>query len=74
MTDKEIRLNENPELGNEFFNNATLRMPDPKKSISLRIDKDILGWYKKQGPGYQTRINAVLRMYMQAKTPNVIKA
>jgi hypothetical protein len=42
-------------------------MPEPKKAVSLRIDKDVLEWYKTRGPGYQTRINAVLRMYMQAK-------
>jgi uncharacterized protein (DUF4415 family) len=67
MDDKDIDLSDNPELGNDFFMNATLRMPEPKKAVSLRIDKDVLEWYKTRGPGYQTRINAVLRMYMQAK-------
>ena len=67
MSDKDIDLSDNPELGNDFFTNATLRMPEPKKAVSLRIDKDVLEWYKTRGPGYQTRINAVLRMYMQAK-------
>lgn len=68
MTDDEIDLSESPELNESFFANATLRMPSPKKAVSLRIDPDVLGWYKEQGPGYQTRMNAVLRMYMQAKT------
>ncbi len=67
MDDKDIDFSDNPELGNDFFMNATLRMPEPKKAISLRIDKDVIEWYKTRGPGYQTRINAVLRMYMQAK-------
>jgi uncharacterized protein (DUF4415 family) len=67
MDDRDIDLSDNPELGNDFFVNATLRMPEPKKAVSLRIDTDVLEWYKTRGPGYQTRINAVLRMYMQAK-------
>lgn len=35
----------------------------PKAAISLRLDADVLDWFKAQGPGYQTRINAVLRAY-----------
>lgn len=38
----------------------------PKTSISLRVDQDVLEWFKKQGPGYQTRINAVLRAFRDA--------
>ncbi len=67
MSDKEIDLSDNPELDDFFFSNAGLLMPEPKKSVSLRIDKDVLDWYKHQGPGYQTRMNAVLKMYMRAK-------
>ena len=37
-----------------------------KASISLRIDADVLDWFKAQGVGYQTRINAVLRAYREA--------
>jgi uncharacterized protein (DUF4415 family) len=37
-----------------------------KESISLRIDADVLDWFKSQGSGYQTRINAVLRAYRDA--------
>jgi uncharacterized protein (DUF4415 family) len=68
MKDEDINLSENAEIGDSFFKNATLRLPEPKRSVSLRIDDDVLEWYKHQGPGYQTRINAVLRMYMQAKS------
>ena len=42
-------------------------MPEPKKAVSLRIDPDILDFFKSQGKGYQTRMNAVLRAYMEAK-------
>lgn len=37
-----------------------------KSSISLRVDADVLAWFKAQGPGYQTRINAVLRAFKEA--------
>jgi uncharacterized protein (DUF4415 family) len=37
-----------------------------KAAVSLRLDADVLNWFKAQGTGYQTRINAVLRAYMEA--------
>ena len=37
-----------------------------KASISLRVDQDVLEWFKAQGPGYQTRINTVLRAFRDA--------
>ena len=50
-----------------FWNDAQVVMPQPKRAISLRIDEDVLEWFKSQGRGYQTRMNAVLRAYMQAR-------
>jgi len=41
-------------------------LPPRKMPVSLRLDPDILAFFKSQGPGYQTRINAVLRRYMEA--------
>ena len=38
----------------------------PKTSISLRVDAEVLEWFKAQGAGYQTRINAVLRAFKEA--------
>ncbi len=43
-----------------------LRPVSPKASISLRLDADVLEWFKSQGRGYQTRMNAVLRAYKDA--------
>jgi uncharacterized protein (DUF4415 family) len=40
-----------------------------KAAISLRLDEEVLNWFRTQGPGYQTRINAVLRAYMDAASP-----
>jgi uncharacterized protein (DUF4415 family) len=37
-----------------------------KSAISLRLDEEVLSWFRTQGPGYQTRMNAVLRAYMDA--------
>ena len=45
---------------------AKLVTPQPKRSISLRIDPDVLAWFKQQGPGHLTRMNAVLRSYYKA--------
>ncbi len=39
-------------------------MPAAKQAISLRVDEDVLDWFKRTGPRYQTRMNAVLRSYM----------
>ena len=41
-------------------------LPEAKKPISLRVDRDVLEFFKRQGKGYQTRMNAVLRAYMEA--------
>lgn len=46
---------------------AELVIPEPKRMISLRLDADVLAFFKAQGKGYQTRINAVLRAYMEAQ-------
>ena len=42
-------------------------MPVPKQAISIRLDEDVLAWFKATGPGYQSRMNAVLRAYMVGK-------
>ncbi|MCA9903419.1 MAG: BrnA antitoxin family protein [Anaerolineae bacterium] len=45
---------------------AELVLPKHKEAISLRLDEDIIRFFKRTGKGYQTRINAVLRAYMEA--------
>jgi uncharacterized protein (DUF4415 family) len=45
---------------------ATLVVPAKKVPVSVRLDRDVLTWFKDQGPRYQSRMNAVLRGYMQA--------
>jgi len=66
MRDEDIDLSDSPELGPEFFANAIL-WPGTKEQITLRLDPDVLKFFRKQGRGYQTTINAVLRKYMEAQ-------
>ncbi len=70
LTDWE-RLRREPgiELDEDFWRNARLVMPPArgKRSIHLRVDEDVLDWFKGQGPGYQTRMNAVLRAYVESR-------
>jgi uncharacterized protein (DUF4415 family) len=68
-TEREIRRTAPPELADlpgDFWANAMVVNPMPKQPISLRVDRDVLAWFKSRGPRYQSRINAVLRSYVVA--------
>lgn len=49
-----------------FWQNAKLVFPEAQETVTIRLDSEVLKWFKEQGKGYQTRINAVLCTYMQA--------
>lgn len=49
------------------WSNAVFVIPPKKKAISIRVDEDVLDFFKKDGEGYQRRMNAVLRSYMEQK-------
>jgi len=70
MTDQEIDLSDCPEITPEKFAKAVVRQGLPvdknKTQVTLRIDHDVLEWFKSQGKGYQTQINRLLRAYMEA--------
>lgn len=68
MRDEDIDLSYTPEMDEEFFQNAIIRMPERKSSVTLRVDKEVLDWFKSQGKGYQSRMNAVLKAYMKAQS------
>ena len=55
-----------PELDATFFENARLMLPagTAKKTVTLRMDEDVLEWFRSHGKGHLTRMNAVLRAYM----------
>ena len=69
MTEAEISATSPPELADlpeDFWDDAVVVSPPSKEAISLRVDRDVLAWFREQGPRYQTRMNAVLRSYMAA--------
>ena len=86
MKDEDIDTSDIPELTADFFKKAVL-WPGTKKQITLRLDPDVIDFFKKKGRGYQTLINAVLRKYVEvhgfepekktmhvAETPGVYRA
>lgn len=68
IPDEEIDTSDIPEMDEEFFATARLVMPPngAKKAVSMRVDEDVFDWFKSQGKGHLTRMNAVLRAYMLA--------
>jgi len=73
MTEREIKRTSPAELADladlpdDFWSKADVVIP-VKQAVSLRVDQDVLEWFRAQGPRYQTRMNAVLRSYVsQAK-------
>ena len=67
IKDKDIDFSDIPELDETFWSSADIPVPEHKKeAISLRIDTDVLEWFKAQGKGYTTRMNAVLRHFYEA--------
>ncbi len=56
-----------PEEGEFDWSRARVVMPATKTGVYMRLDADVIAFFKEQGRGYQTRINAVLRSYMEAQ-------
>ena len=69
-TDAEIdaQIANDPDFSDDWnWGDAVLVIPPKKKAISIRVDEDVLDYFKGEGAGYQRRMNAVLRSYMQQK-------
>lgn len=67
VSDAVIRRSAPPELQDlpeDFWDDAVPVIPESKVPISLRVDTDVLAWFREEGPRYQSRMNAVLRSYM----------
>ena len=64
LRDEQIDYSEIPELDDNVFAQPLVDWPPKKEAITIRVDSDVLGWFKEQGRGYQTRMNQVLRRYM----------
>jgi uncharacterized protein (DUF4415 family) len=75
MAHEEIDTSEIPEISPEQFARAVVRRglkPSVTKvQLTIRVDRDVLEWYRKKGRGYQTRINKLLRAYMEAHPKEV---
>jgi uncharacterized protein (DUF4415 family) len=54
-------------LDANLWENVNMITPTGKKAISLRVDSDVLAWFKGQGKGYQTYMNTVLRSFVEHK-------
>jgi uncharacterized protein (DUF4415 family) len=70
LTDEEIEASiaNDPDWSDDWnWDEAVLVIPPKKKAISIRVDEDVLDYFRKDGAGYQRRMNAVLRSYMQQK-------
>ncbi len=68
MRDEDIDFSDIPPLTSEDFARGVVRyglVPRTKKQLTLRVDSDVLDWFRMQGRGYQSRINALLRAYME---------
>ena len=70
MKQKDIDLSDVQEVSPEMFARGVVRQGlKPvvrKQQLTIRVDSDVLDWYKQQGQGYHTKINALLRAYMEA--------
>lgn len=76
MGDEEIDFSDSPELTPEAFAQGIVRQglrPISKKEVlSVRIDGDVLDWFKSQGEGYQTKINTILKAYRDAHVGSLL--
>ncbi len=64
--DRQIAMDpDDPGNDPAFWDGADVVRPARKERISVRLDADLLAWLRAQGPGYQTRLNAILRGYME---------
>ena len=65
-TDRDIDFSDMPDPNEAFWKQAQLVEPDLTQSVTLRVKKSVLAFYKAQGKGYQTRMNTVLETYARS--------
>lgn len=70
MRDEDIDFSDIPQITNEQFAKMVVRKglgeAHTKEQVTLRLDSDVLAWFRGRGKGYQTQINSLLRAYMDA--------
>jgi uncharacterized protein (DUF4415 family) len=68
MTEEELEASiDHDEEGEIDWSTVQIGIPGPKRQLTVRFDQDIIEWFKAQGAGYQTRMNAVLRSFVEAQ-------
>lgn len=72
MSDEEVerRAAADPDAGvipPGFWDNAKVLLPETKQQITLRLDPEVIRWFRRSGKGYQSRMGAVLKSYVEAK-------
>ena len=66
MTDEDIDYSDIPPLMDEFFDNATLRIPAAQARNLIQLDAEVIAWFREQSAEYKTTINSVLRRYIES--------
>jgi len=71
LSDEDLEASIDHEEEGEFdWSAVQVGIPGPKQQLTVRFDRDVVEWFKAQGAGYQTRMNAVLRGYVDAQSGN----
>jgi uncharacterized protein (DUF4415 family) len=66
IKDSAIDTSDIPELDESFWKKAKVHVPKAKTAISIRLDPEVLDWFRSQGKGYQSIMNAVLKSFIEA--------
>ena len=69
--DASIDFSDNTETDASFWEDAEVIMPKQKVHLSIRLDEDVVAYFKKRGKGYQSKINAVLKSYITTQKKRV---
>ena len=66
MTDDEIDYSDIPPLPDAFFRRAKVWRPQPKVTVTVELDADILEWFKAESEDWEARVQTALRLYVEA--------
>ena len=66
LTDETFDVSDIPPLTESYFARAKLRLPKELVAVTVHVDPDVLAWFKAQGDEYEKRLNAALRIYVEA--------
>ncbi len=66
IRDEDLDYSDIPETDESFWSQAAVRMPEATAGLYVRLDQDLLDWLKRDGPTYHSKVNAILRSYMES--------